>query len=89
MLFSAYCYLIGGGDHKIDRTDIPIISQGQVVKGIIIEDNCLLGAGVMVQDGNIIGRDSVIGTGSVVTKSIPEFCIAAGVPAKVINKRKD
>lgn len=87
VLFSAYCYVIGGGDHKTDRTDIPIITQGQVVRGINIEDNCLLGAGVMVQDGVIIGRDSIIGTGAVVTKSIPEFSIAAGVPAKVLRKR--
>ena len=87
VLFSAYCYVIGGGDHKTDRVDIPIISQGQEVKGILIEDNCLIGAGVMVQDGNTIGRDSIIGTGSVVTKTIPEFSIAVGIPAVVIKQR--
>jgi len=87
VLFSAYCYVIGGGDHKTDRTDIPIITQGQVARGINIEDNCLLGAGVMVQDGVMIGRDSIVGTGAVVTKFIPEFSIAAGIPAKVLRKR--
>ena len=87
VLFSAYCYVIGGGDHKTDRTDIPIIAQGQVVRGITIEDNCLLGAGAMIQDGVTIGRDSIIGTGAVLTKSIPGFSIAAGVPAKVLSKR--
>ena len=87
VLLSAYCYVIGGGDHKTDRTDIPIIAQGQVVRGINIEDNCLLGAGVMVQDGVIIGRDSIVGAGAVVTKSIPEFSTAVGVPAKVLRKR--
>ena len=88
VLFSAYCYIIGGGDHRTDRTDIPIIAQAQVVRGINIEDNCLLGAGVKVQDGVVIGRDSIVGTGTVVTESIPKYSVAVGVPAKVIKKRK-
>lgn len=33
-----------------------------------------------------IGKKSIIGAGSVVTKKIPEFCIAVGNPAKVIKK---
>jgi acetyltransferase-like isoleucine patch superfamily enzyme len=88
VLFSAYCYVIGGGDHKTDRTDIPIIAQAQVVQGITVEDNCLIGAGVMLQDGVIIKRDSIIGSGSVVTNSLPEFSIAIGSPARVIKSRK-
>lgn len=88
-LFAAYCYVIGGGDHETDRTDIPIIAQGQVVKGINIEDNCWFGAGVMVQDGIKIERDSIIGAGAVVTRDIPEFSVAVGVPAKVIKNRKE
>lgn len=87
-LFSAYCYIIGGGDHKTDRTDIPVLAQGQVVRGVRIGDNCLLGAGAMIQDGVVLGRDSIIGTGAVVRENIPEFSIAAGVPAKVMRSRK-
>jgi acetyltransferase-like isoleucine patch superfamily enzyme len=88
VLFAAYCYVIGGGDHETDRTDIPIIAQGQVVRGITIEDNCWIGAGVKVQDGTLVGRDSIIGSGAVVTKDIPPFSIAVGVPAKVVKERK-
>lgn len=88
VLFAAYCYVIGGGDHQTARTDIPIIAQGQVVKGITIEDNCWIGAGVKVLDGVTIDRDSIIGTGAVVTRSVPEFSIAAGVPAKIFKNRK-
>jgi len=88
VLFSAYVYLIGGGDHETYRTDIPIISQGQVVRGIHIQDNCLIGAGAKIQDGVVIGRDSIIGTGSVVLKSVPEFFVSAGVPAKNIRPRE-
>jgi acetyltransferase-like isoleucine patch superfamily enzyme len=87
VLFAAYCYVIGGGDHRTDRTDIPIIAQGQVVRGITIEDNCWIGAGVKVLDGITIGRDSIIGSGAVVTTTIPAFGVAVGMPAKVLRNR--
>ncbi|OZH52437.1 hypothetical protein AFK68_24355 [Hydrocoleum sp. CS-953] len=87
VLFAAYCYVIGGGDHETERTDIPIIAQGQIVKGITIEDNCWIGASVKVLDGVKIGRDSIIGAGAVVTKDIPDYAIAVGVPAKVVKTR--
>jgi acetyltransferase-like isoleucine patch superfamily enzyme len=89
VLMAAYCYVIGGGDHSSDRTDIPVIAQGQVVRGVKIEDNCWLGAGVKVQDGVTVGRDSIIGSGAVVTTDIPEFSVAVGVPARVIKNRKE
>lgn len=88
VLFGAFCYVIGGGDHKTDRLDIPILSQGQVVRGVIIEDNCWLGGGVLVQDGSLIGRDTIVGSGSVVRKELPSFSVAAGVPATVKKSRK-
>lgn len=88
VLFAAYCYLIGGGDHETERIDIPIIAQGQIVKGITIEDNCWIGASVKVLDGVKIGRDSIIGAGGVVTKDIPDYAIAVGVPAKILKNRK-
>jgi len=61
-----------------------IISKG----GIVIEDNIWMGSGTKVLDGVKVGRDSVIGAGAVVTRDIPEFVIAVGVPAKVIKERK-
>lgn len=84
----AYCYIMGAGDHMMTRTDIPIMAQGQVVKGITIEDNAAIGTGAKIKDGITIGRDAFIGAGAVVTKSIPEFSIAVGVPARVIRNRK-
>jgi acetyltransferase-like isoleucine patch superfamily enzyme len=88
VLFAAYCYVIGGGDHETNRTDIPIIAQGQIVKGITIEDNCWIGAGVNILDGVSIARDSIIGAGAVVTKSVSEFSIVGGVPARLLYDRK-
>lgn len=84
----AYCFIIGGGEHQMSRTDIPILAQGQIIKGITIEDNAMIGTGAKVKDGITIGRDAFVGAGALVTKSIPEFSIAVGVPAKVIRKRK-
>jgi len=88
VLVSAYCYIIGGGDHKTDRTDVPIIAQDQIVQGITIEDNCLIGAGVMIQDGVTIKRDAIIGSGAVVRTDIKEFEVAVGIPARVVKNRK-
>lgn len=71
-------------------TDIhqKIAEQGVTRKGIVIEDNCWLGYGVKILDGVTIGEGSVIGAGSVVTKNIPPYSVAVGVPAKVIKSRK-
>jgi acetyltransferase-like isoleucine patch superfamily enzyme len=88
VLMSAYCYIMGGGSHSMERTDIPISLQGAECKGIEIGDNVWLGSGVRVLDGCSIGRDSVIGTNSFVNTDIPEFAIAAGVPAQVVKMRK-
>lgn len=53
----------------------------------VIEDDVWLGYGTIVLTGVTIGRGSVVATGSVVTRDIPPYSIAAGVPAKVIGKR--
>ncbi|NEO29042.1 MAG: acyltransferase [Symploca sp. SIO3C6] len=74
-------------NHIFDDSTRPIIKQGNSYKGIVIEDDCWLGSGVRVVDGITIGQGSVIGTGAVVTKDIPPYSIAVGVPAKVIAKR--
>ena len=66
----------------------PIGSQGLNRQGIVIEDDCWLGSGVKVLDGVTIGKGSVIGAGSVVTKDIPPYSVAVGVPAKVIKSRR-
>lgn len=87
VLISAFCYLMGGGSHSMDRTDIPIAYQGAECKGIEVGDNVWLGSGVKVQDGCSLGRDAVIGTNSFVNQNIPEFAVAAGNPAKVVKIR--
>lgn len=55
---------------------------------VIIEDNVWLPWNVTVMPGIIVGKNSTVGSGSVITKNIPSNVFAAGVPAKVIRKRE-
>ena len=55
-------------------------------KGIVIEDNVWIASGAIILQGVKIGKNSVIGAGSVVTKDIPSNSLAVGAPAKVIKK---
>ena len=54
-----------------------------IPNNIIIEKNVWIGTGAIIIGDITIGENSIIGAGSVVTKSIPKNCIAVGVPAKV------
>lgn len=58
----------------------------EFAKPIIIGDNVWFGAGVTVLPGVSIGNDSVIAAGSVVTKDVPPFSVAVGIPAVVKKK---
>lgn len=52
---------------------------------IVIEDNVFVGMNASILKGVKIGQNAVIGAGAVVTTDIPPYCIAAGIPAKVIG----
>ncbi|MBW4664724.1 MAG: acyltransferase [Chroococcus sp. CMT-3BRIN-NPC107] len=65
-----------------------IRKQGLTREGVVIGDNCWLGYGVKVLDGVTIGEGSVIGAGAVVTKDIPAYSVAVGIPAKVVRSRQ-
>ena len=78
---------IYANNHNFTNPTQLIKYQGITSQGIVIEDDCWLGDGVKVLDGVTIGRGSVIGAGAVVTKDIPPFSVAVGVPARVIKTR--
>lgn len=58
-------------------------------KEVIVEDDCWIGTNVFFKNGLKIGKGSIIGANSVVTKSIPPYSIVAGIPARVLRKRLD
>jgi acetyltransferase-like isoleucine patch superfamily enzyme len=87
VLIAAHCVIIGR-NHVFADVTTPIAKQGQSAALVRIEDDVWLGAHVIVTKGVTIGRGSVIGAGSVVTKSIPPFSVAVGVPAQVISSRR-
>jgi acetyltransferase-like isoleucine patch superfamily enzyme len=74
-------------NHRFERTDIPIKEQGVTRQGIVVEDDCWIGAGSIILAGVTIGHGSIIGAGSVVTRSVPPMSVAAGVPAKILRQR--
>jgi acetyltransferase-like isoleucine patch superfamily enzyme len=76
-------------NHIYEDTAVPIRLQGETRRGIVVEDDCWIGAGSIILDGVHIGMGSVVAAGSVVTKDVPAFSIVAGVPAHVIKQRKE
>lgn len=71
--------------HNFDDPSKPIKDQGYSVKPVVLKKGCWVGINVVILPGVTIGQNSVIGANSVVTKSIPDFAVAVGAPAKVIR----
>lgn len=51
-----------------------------------IEDNVWIGQNAIILKGVTIGESSIIAAGSVVTRDIPPFCVAAGIPAAILKQ---
>ncbi len=76
---------IGDDVHIRQNTTFGIARRDDLHKLPIIEDRCDIAAGVCVLGNVRVGHDSVIGANAVVTKDIPPFSVAVGIPAKVIK----
>ncbi len=75
-----------GLNHNFEDVETPIRDQGVNKKLITIGDDCWIGANATITQGVTIGKHSVIGAGSVVTKDVPDYHIAVGNPAKLVKK---
>ena len=73
------------GDFSEDSLRMPPRLRELVSAPVYIEDDVWLGEGVIILKGVRIGRGSVIGAAAVVTKDIPSYSLALGVPAKVVK----
>jgi len=87
--------LMGAGVHiytnnhlYVDSNKL-IIDQGYPLQtktdSVRLKIGCWIGAGSILLPGVTIGRGSVVGAGAVVTRSVPDFQVVAGVPAKLIK----
>jgi acetyltransferase-like isoleucine patch superfamily enzyme len=74
-------------DHGIVEVERPIRLQGIYKRDVQVGNNCWIGYGTCILRGVTIGDNSVVGTSAVVTKSLPDNAVAAGVPARVIRMR--
>ena len=80
------CVLITDTDaHPMDYMARRSSNEGTKSAPVVIEDDVWVGAHCIILKGVTIGARSIIGAGSVVTKSIPADCVAAGNPCRVIK----
>lgn len=72
--------------HSYENINVPVIDQPvKQTNPVILKDGCWLGENVCVI-GAVIGTNSVVGANSVVTKDVPDYCVAVGSPAKIVKR---
>jgi acetyltransferase-like isoleucine patch superfamily enzyme len=76
-------------DHKFDDRDRPFADQGITARGITVEDDVWIGSGAILTDGVTVRRGAVVAAGSVVTRDVPAYTVAAGTPARPIREVGD
>jgi galactoside O-acetyltransferase len=81
--------VIRASNHRFDRIDLPIKSQGHAPGKITIGDDVWICANCVITSNVDIGSHSIIAAGAVVTTNVPPYSIVAGVPAKIIRSRED
>lgn len=72
-------------EHDYSHATLPTRRAPVLKSSVVIGDNVWIGCGVRVLAGACIGSNSVVGAGAVVTKTVPENMVAAGVPARSIR----
>jgi acetyltransferase-like isoleucine patch superfamily enzyme len=85
-LIAAGCMILDNDGHPIDpnRRLCKEPVRDNEIKPVVIEDNVWIGTGCIILKGVTIGTGSIISANSLVTRSIPPYSIAMGVPAKVV-----
>jgi len=86
-MISGLCYVIPA-NHIFTDVDIPLRFQGETRRGIRVGRNAWIGAGSVILDGVTVGDSAVVGAGAVVSRDIPPWAVAMGVPAKVVRYRR-
>jgi maltose O-acetyltransferase len=94
----SHCYLIEIGARCTLAPNVRLVAHDASTKRllgatrlgrIVIEEECFIGDSVIILPGVTVGRGSILGAGSVVTRSVPAGSVAAGNPARVLGSADD
>jgi acetyltransferase-like isoleucine patch superfamily enzyme len=75
--------------HAEAGREVPVLFSPVETAPVVIEEDADVGVGAILLPGVTVGRGAIVGAGAVVSRSIPPFAIAAGVPAKVLRFRPE
>lgn len=73
-------------NHSYKKINVSLLDQELETHRVKIGSYCLIGSGARIMPGVILGKNVIVGTNAVVTKSVPDYSIVAGVPATIIKK---
>jgi acetyltransferase-like isoleucine patch superfamily enzyme len=76
-----------GSSHTGEPIDIPIIATTLSIEPVVVGYGADIGTNATILPGVHVGAHSIVGAGAVVTTSVPEYAVVAGVPARVIRYR--
>ena len=76
-----------GSTHTGQPSDLPIIKTGLVIKPVVVGFGADIGMNASILPGVRIGEQAIVGAGAVVTQDVPDYAVAAGVPARVLYFR--
>jgi acetyltransferase-like isoleucine patch superfamily enzyme len=85
-IIAAHCYL-SAANHIFEKEGI-MRFQGEMARGITIGNDCWIGGNTMILDGVELGKGCIVGAGSVVTKSLPDYTVCHGNPVQIFKKRE-
>ena len=77
-----------GSAHSGDPADVPLITTSLVIKPVVIGFGADIGMNSSILPGVQVGRNSIVGAGSVVTRDVPDNAVVAGAPAKLLRIRQ-
>ncbi len=82
---SAYVYIADSG-HGIQDISCDVMDQPLEIRHTQIGDGAFIGIGARVMPGVTIGKHAIVGANAVVSRDVPDYCMVAGVPARVIKQ---
>jgi acetyltransferase-like isoleucine patch superfamily enzyme len=75
-------------DHGVTEVERPIRAQGIYKRDVRVGNNVWIGYGACILRGARVGDNCVVGTNTVVTRSVPEDAVVGGVPVRVLRMRE-